>query len=102
MPPGECTWRSDLLAPGPEAGDPLRWNAHGLPSELFLVPLLPAMLGEGVRSRDEATEDALEVGRDLGCDTVRAGGRDAGRDRSAEGDRDAALDLSAEGALPAL
>lgn len=60
------------------------------------------MLGEGVRSRDDATEEALEVGRDLGCDVVLGGGRDAGRDRSTEGVRDGGLDLSAEAFLEAL
>lgn len=85
----------------------MRWNAQGLPSELFRAPpLLPAKWGEGVRSRDDATEEARDVGRDLGCDTGRAGGLEAGlesgRERSADGERDAAgLDLSAEAALDA-
>jgi len=68
-------------------------KVHGLLSLLDTLPFLRNELGEGVRSREDATDDARDVGREAGREGVRDGGRegwrDVGRERSTDGVREA-------------
>lgn len=97
---GEAVLRSSFRVPG----ELERLKAHGFDSALRVGagtrPPRLTVPGEGVRSRDEATEEALEGGFDGGRDGVLEGGREGiregGRARSAEGVRDCGRDLSAD------
>lgn len=100
MAPADVAFRPD----GDDVLPVLRWNAQGLPcwSAVPRAPRAPRYeLGEGVLSRDDATDEALEPGRESGRELGREGCRDTGRDLSAEGVLDACLDLSTEAPLEA-
>mmetsp|Transcript_2401 Transcript_2401/g.4389 ORF Transcript_2401/g.4389 Transcript_2401/m.4389 type:complete len:299 (+) Transcript_2401:51-947(+) len=117
VPPGEKDWRSSPRSPG----DPERFMACGpcLPKSAprgggpgACLPRAPGKkeLGEGVRSLEDATDDArlaalggtgcrgFDVGRDV-PETGLEGGRDPAL--SAEGVLEAGRDLSAEAARDA-